>query len=66
MGLRPARSGQLRAVGIRDCKDRKCGCGIGPMDEYGWSEHVADELARKLTLVPKAGPTTSAVIPFRN
>ena len=44
MGLRPARSGQLRAVGIRgDCKDRKCECGIGPMDEYGWSEHMADE-----------------------
>jgi hypothetical protein len=51
--LRPARSGQLRAVGIRDCNDRKCECGIGPMDEYGWTEHLADELARKLTLVPK-------------
>jgi len=23
------------------------------MDEYGWSERLADELARKLTLVPK-------------
>ena len=53
MSLRPARSGQLRAVGIRERKDRKCECGIGPMDECAWSEHVADELARKPTLVPK-------------
>jgi hypothetical protein len=53
MGLRPARNGQFLAVGIRDTRDRKCECGIGPMDEYGRSEHVADELARKLTLVPK-------------
>jgi hypothetical protein len=44
MGLRPARSGQLPAVGIRDCEDRKCECGIGPIDEYGWSEHMAGEL----------------------
>jgi hypothetical protein len=37
MSLRPARSGQLRAVGIReDCKDGKCECGIGPIDEYEW------------------------------